>query len=85
VFGDAQEIPNESSSSPFHITKLDTLMDISRCTNETCPLKCWRRIFPPSDWQAYTRFEPDGDNCEWFIPIPHEKINKINELQRDVR
>ncbi len=44
--------------------------DITKCANEKCQFKeeCFRYTCKgESYWQSYSTFEPDGDNCEFFI------------------
>ena len=50
------------------------MSDISKCSNEDCPLKesCYRyKVKPHPFRQAYTTYEPnkDGKTCNHFIEI----------------
>jgi len=49
--------------------------DISRCTNETCPLDC-RRKEPGSDYQSCACFAPEKPNdyrsCKYLIEEKNE-------------
>lgn len=46
--------------------------DITMCSNSECPFRnhCYRFRAVPSEYQSYTRFEPDADGrCESYIEI----------------
>ncbi len=44
--------------------------DISKCLNESCPLKerCYRFKCAGSEYQTYSDFQPNEDgSCDWFM------------------
>lgn len=46
--------------------------DISKCNNDTCPLRkdCYRFIVKPSEYQYYTDFKPDeSGKCDAYWPV----------------
>ena len=54
-------------------------MDITKCTNETCPKKasCYRYLAEVNPYyQSYARFEFDevSDSCEYFSDIKDRQI-----------
>lgn len=55
-------------------------MDISLCTNDTCPLnyKCLTFTYKSNHpWQSYTNFEYDKEKgCDSFREIKNKKENK---------
>ena len=53
------------------------MSDITKCTNELCPIKhtCYRWTAPTDPlWQAYQRFDfgycGNGAICDHYIPVP---------------
>lgn len=49
--------------------------EFSACRAPDCPSAalCWRkRDNPAEQWQVYRIFEPDGDRCGDFIPLPEQ-------------
>jgi hypothetical protein len=62
-------------------------MDISKCLDNTCPLKdkCWRFTAPANPlWQSYGNFQyeikEDGEvKCDYFWD--NEEYGKNNRLQ----
>jgi hypothetical protein len=64
------------------------MTDISKCTNEQCPIskKCFRFTAPSNEFrQSYSRFEPDIDKvsgkveCKMFYQQP-KNLKKNNNL-----
>jgi hypothetical protein len=45
------------------------MTDISKCTDEKCPLKdfCSRHKAKDGHWQSYANFPRVGGECEYFI------------------
>ncbi len=47
-------------------------MDYCACENSSCPMRkeCWLYMFTRSEYQCFTRFEPNTDGtCDHFIDI----------------
>ena len=50
--------------------------DISMCENTACLLRevCYRFMAEPSEYQSYSKFEPDENGkCEYFYPLKTTK------------
>jgi len=59
-------------------------MDITLCTNKSCPLrpKCKRGLEGNSQWQSCANFEPEGDECSSFIPL-HNYVVECERVESE--
>lgn len=56
------------------------MLDMSMCLNKKCPIKekCYRFMAKPDQWQSYTLFSWEGNDCEYFIEIERSEIDEKN-------
>ena len=60
------------------------MVDITMCDNQDCHLRhrCYRAMAQASSYQSWAVFEPDGDECDFFVEIVRDarKAERAVEL-----